>query len=74
MRYYRFFRNFKQVIRSEHGRGANQFINIVEYEGVSCYTPSVNAYFLKCNNFFSRKTLAWCNSNSNNHVKREQML
>ena len=29
----RYFRNFKRVIRSDHGRGANEFNNILEYEG-----------------------------------------
>ena len=37
---YRYFRKFKRVNRSEHGRGANEFKNILEYEGENCYIPS----------------------------------
>ena len=44
---YRFFKNFKRVNRSDHGRGANEFINIEEYEGDRCYIPSGNRCFLK---------------------------
>ena len=28
---YRYFRNFKRVTRSDRGRGANEFNNILEY-------------------------------------------
>ena len=35
---YRFFRNFKSVNRSEHGKRANEFNKILEYEGDNCYT------------------------------------
>ena len=45
---YRYFRNFKRVNRSDHGRGADEFNNIEEYEGKSCYIPSGNGCFLKC--------------------------
>ena len=48
---YRFFRNFKRVNRSEHGRGANEFISILEYEGENCYILSGNGCFLKCRNY-----------------------
>ena len=52
---YRFFRNFKRVNRSEHGRGANEFNNIEEYEGKNCYIPSGNGCFLKCINYIFDK-------------------
>ena len=47
---YRYFKNFKRVNRSEHGRRANEFNNILEYEGNNCYIPSGNGCFLKCIN------------------------
>ena len=43
---YRYFRNYKRIIRSDHGRGANEFNNIQEYEGENCYIPSGNGCFL----------------------------
>ena len=49
---YRYFRNFNQVNRSEHGRGIN---NILEYEGKNCYIPSGNGCFLKCINYIFNK-------------------
>ena len=52
---YRFFRNFKRVNRSDHGRGANEFNNIKEYEGKKCYIPSGNVCFLKCINYIFDK-------------------
>ena len=52
---YRFFRNFKRVTRSEHGRGANEFNTIQEYEGGNCYIPSGNGCFLKCINYIFDK-------------------
>ena len=52
---YRYFRNFKRVTRSEHGRGANEFNNILEYTGNNCYIPSGNGCFLKCINFIFDK-------------------
>ena len=45
---YRYIRNFKRVSRSEHRRGANEFNNILEYEGDNCYIPNGNGCFLKC--------------------------
>ena len=51
---YSYFRNFKRVTRSEQGRGANEFINILEYEGENCYIPSGNGCFLKCINIFKK--------------------
>ena len=48
---YRYFRNFKLANRSDHGRGANEFNNIEEYEGDRCYIPSGNGCFLKCINY-----------------------
>ena len=52
---YRYFKNYKKVIRSEHGRGANEFNNILEYEGTNCYIPNGNGCFLKCINFIFKK-------------------
>ena len=52
---YRYFRNFKRVNRSDHGRGANEFNNIEEYEGKNCYIPSGNGCFLKCINYIFDK-------------------
>ena len=52
---YRYFRNFKRVTRSEHGRGANEFNTIQEYEGENCYIPSGNGCFLKCINYIFKK-------------------
>ena len=37
---YRYFRNFKRVNRSEHGRCANEFNNIQEYKGINCFIAS----------------------------------
>ena len=45
---YRYFRNFKRVNRSEHGRSAMEFNNILEHKGVKCYILSRNGRFLKC--------------------------
>ena len=45
--FYRYFRNFKRVNRSEHGRGANEFNNILEDEGENCYILSGNECFLE---------------------------
>ena len=44
---YRYFRNFKRVNRSDHGRGDNEFNDIEEYEGDRCYIPSGNGCFFK---------------------------
>ena len=52
---YRYFRNFKRVTRSEHGRGANEFNDIQEYKGENCYIPSGNGCFLKCNNYIFKE-------------------
>ena len=52
---YRYFKKFKRVTRSEHGRGANEFNNIQEYEGENCYIPSGNGCFLKCINYIFDK-------------------
>ena len=52
---YRYFRIFERVNRSEHGRSANEFINISEYEGENCYIPNGNGCFLKCINFIFKK-------------------
>ena len=55
---YRDFRNFKRVMRSEYGRGANEFNNILEYEGENCYIPSRNGCFLKCINYIFEKEVS----------------
>ena len=52
---YRYFRNYKRIKRSEHGRGANEFNNIQEYEGGNCYIPSGNGCFLKCINYIFKR-------------------
>ena len=52
---YRYFKNFKRVTRSDHGRGANEFNNILEYEGKDCYIPSGNGCFLKRINYIFKK-------------------
>ena len=52
---YRYFKNFKRVNRSEHGRGANEFNNILEYKGINCYIPDGNGCFLKCINYIFEK-------------------
>ena len=52
---YRYFRNFKRVNRSDHGRGATEFNDIEEYEGERCYIPSGNGCFLKCINYIFDK-------------------
>ena len=52
---YRCFKNFKRVNRSEHGRGANEFNNFLEYKGNNCYIPSGNGCFLKCINYIFNK-------------------
>ena len=52
---YRYFRNYKRITRSEHGRGANEFNNIEEYNGKNCYIPSGNGCFLKCINYIFDK-------------------
>ena len=52
---YRYIRKFKLLTRSEHGRGANEFNNIQEYEGENCYIPSGNGCFLKCINYIFKK-------------------
>ena len=66
---YRYFRIFKQVNRSDNGRGANAFSIILEYKGVNCYKPSGKSCFLKCISFFSRKILRRSFSKSNNRIK-----
>ena len=52
---YRYFKNYKRINRSEHGRGANEFNNIQEYKGNNCYIPSGNGCFLKCINYIFDK-------------------
>ena len=52
---YRYFKNFKRVNRSEHGREANEFNNIEKYNGKNCYIPDGNGCFLKCINYIFNK-------------------
>ena len=47
---HRYFRIFKRVTRSDHGRGANEFNITLEYVGENYYIPSGNGCFLKCIN------------------------
>ena len=41
--------------RSEHGRSANEFSIIFEYEDENCYIPNGNGCFLNCNNYVFKK-------------------
>ena len=52
---YRYFRSFKRVNRSDHGGGADEFNDILEYKGERCYIPSGNGCFLKCINYIFDK-------------------
>ena len=52
---YRYFRNFKRVNRSYHGRGADEFNNILEYKDENCYIPSGNGCFLKSISYIFKK-------------------
>ena len=52
---YRYFKNYKRINRSEHGRGANEFNDIQEYKGENCYIPNGNGCFLKCINYIFDK-------------------
>ena len=52
---YRYFKKFKPISRSKHGRGANEFNNIDEYGGINCYIPSGNGSFLECINYIFKK-------------------
>ena len=52
---YRYFKKFKPITRSEHGKGANEFNNIEECNGENCYIPSWNGWFLKCINYIFNK-------------------
>ena len=49
------YRNFKEVKRSDYGKGANEFFDIVEYKGVCSYIPTGNGCFLKCINYIYNK-------------------
>ena len=44
---YTYFRIFKQVNRSEHGRGVNEFYKFLEVEGENCCLPSEKDFFLE---------------------------
>ena len=52
---YRSFRKFKRVNRSEHGRRANAFDKISEYEGDNCYILDGNGCFLRCIKYIFKK-------------------
>ena len=47
----------KQVNRSEHGRGADEVIIILEDEGENCHVPNGFGCFLRCINHFFKKEL-----------------
>ena len=49
------YRNFEGVKRSDYGKGANEFHDIVEYKGLCSYIPTGNACFLKCINYIYNK-------------------
>ena len=51
----RYFRFFRRVNRSKHGRGADDLNNILGYEGENCYIRSGNGCFLKCSNYTFKK-------------------
>ena len=53
----RYFRNFRRVNRSEHGRSAHEFNKILDYEGGNCYIRSANGCFLKCVYFMFQKVI-----------------
>ena len=55
---YRCFRNIKRVNRCEHGRGANEFNTVLEYEDDNCYIPSGNACFPKCIDYICKKNFS----------------
>ena len=52
---YRYFKTFRKVNRSDYGRGANEFNNVLECQGDNCYIPSGNGCFLKCINYIFDK-------------------
>ena len=52
---YRYFKNYKKINRSDYGRGADEFNNILEYQGNNCYIPNGNGCFLKCFNYIFDK-------------------
>ena len=54
---HRYLRNFKRVNTSEHGRGAIELINILEFEGENCFIPNGKACFLKINIFYLQERL-----------------
>ena len=51
----RYFRNFKRVNRSEHGRRDDEHINIWGNEGENCDIPRGSACFFKCLNYSFKK-------------------
>ena len=53
--FYRYFRNFKRMRRSEHGKGTIEFNKILEYDGENCYTPSGMGCFLESKNYIFNK-------------------
>ena len=71
---FRYFRNFKQVNISEHGRSAKEFNKVLENEGENCYIPSGKTCFLRCNNYILERISASSISNPYNQIKEEQML
>ena len=49
------YRNFREVKRSDYGKGASEFHDIVEYKGLCSYIPTGNGCFLKCINYIYNK-------------------
>ena len=43
------------VNRSVYGRGANYMKKIIENPGQNCYFPSLSVWFLKSDNYFTKK-------------------
>ena len=55
---YRYFRSFKRVNGSEHGRGVSGFNNVLEYEAEICYKPIGKDCFLECNKYFFKNNFS----------------
>ena len=46
--FFRYSRNFKRVNMAEHGRGADEFNDILDYDGENSFITSGNGFSLKC--------------------------
>ena len=52
---YKYFCNFNGVARSQHGRVANEFNNVLEHDVENCYIPNGNGFLLKFINYIFKK-------------------